>query len=218
MANHTGFEQQESMEQFSEEALARAVRTLGRRDPVLRPVIRRWGAPTFRPHADYFDTLVDSIVSQQISGAAAASILRRMRAALGERFEPGIFLEAPDESFRGSGVSPQKLSYLRSLAEHVESGRLDLAKLPAMADSEVVAALTDVRGVGVWTAQMFLIFSLGRLDILPTGDLGVRKGTRIAYGLSDLPTPRQVEDLAAERTWAPYRSVASWYMWRVLEP
>jgi DNA-3-methyladenine glycosylase II len=205
------------MEQFSEDALARAVRTLGRRDPVLRPLIKRWGPPTFRPHADYFDTLVDSIVSQQISSAAAASILRKLHAALGECFEPRIVAEVPDETFRGCGVSSQKISYLRSLAAHVLEGSLELSRMPALDDATIVRELTMVRGVGVWTAQMFLIFSLGRLDILPTGDFGVRKGTQIAYGLADLPTPRQVEALADELKWAPYRSVASWYMWRALE-
>jgi DNA-3-methyladenine glycosylase II len=205
------------MEQFSEEALARAVRTLARRDPVLRPIARRWGAPTFRPHSDYFDTLVDAIVSQQISGAAAASILRKLRAAVGGHFDPRIMADVPDELIRGAGISPQKLSYLRSLVDHVLDGRLELDRLAAMDDAEIVAELTAVRGVGIWTAQMFLIFSLGRLDVLPTGDLGVRKGTQIAYQMGDLPTPRQVEAIADERGWAPYRSVASWYMWRMLE-
>lgn len=205
------------MEQFSEEALARAARTLGRRDPILRPLVRKWGLPTFRPHSDYFDTLVESIVGQQISGAAARSILRRLREAFDGRFDPAAMSAARDEHYRGAGISPQKLGYLRSLATHVLDGSLELARLPSMEDHEVIAELTAVKGMGVWTAQMFLIFSLGRLDILPTGDLGVRKGTQIAYVMADLPTPRQVEALAEERKWAPYRSVASWYMWRTLE-
>ena len=193
------------------------MRTLARRDPVLRALARRFGPPTFRPHDDYFDTIVKSVVSQQISTAAAASILARLRNAFDGIFDPKAMALAPDELFRGAGISPQKLSYLRSLAELVASGELDLARLPAMSDDEVVTELTAARGVGVWTAQMFLIFSLGRLDILPTGDLGVRKGTQIAYELSEMPTPREVEQIAIERRWAPYRSVASWYMWRKLE-
>ena len=206
-----------TFEPFSDEALARALRTLARRDAVLRPLVRKWGPPTFRPHADYYDTLVDAVVGQQISGAAARSILGKLRASLVGVFVPSAMAVAPDELYRGAGVSSQKISYLRSLAEHVADGRLELARLPEMDDDAIVEELTAVRGIGVWTAQMFLIFSLGRLDILPTGDLGVRKGTQIAYQLADLPTPRQVAALAEERRWAPWRSVATWYMWRVLE-
>lgn len=206
-----------TFEPYSDEALARALRTLARRDAVLRPLVRKWGPPTFRPHADYYDTLVDSVVGQQISGAAARSILTKLRLALGGRFEPSAMLVATDELYRGCGVSSQKVAYLRSLAEHVADGRLELARMPEMEDAAIVEELTAVHGIGVWTAQMFLIFSLGRLDILPTGDLGVRKGTQIAYQLADLPTPRQVAALAEERRWAPWRSVAAWYMWRVLE-
>ncbi|MBC8146134.1 MAG: DNA-3-methyladenine glycosylase 2 family protein [bacterium] len=206
------------MNEFSEAILARAVRTLTRRDPNLRPIARKWGAPTFRPHTEYFDTLVDAIISQQISRAAAVSVQQRLRDGFGGKLSAASMAGAPDEVFRSAGISPQKLSYLRSLAAHVDNSSLDLERLPGMDDEEVVAELTAVRGLGVWTAQMFLIFSLGRLDILPTGDLGVRKGTQIAYGLSDLPTPQQVESIAIERKWAPFRSVASWYMWRAYKP
>lgn len=206
------------MNEFSEDALARAVRTLTRRDPTLRPIARKWGAPTFRPHADHFETLVDAIISQQISRAAAASVQRRLREAFGGTLEAKAMTGAGAETYRSAGISPQKLSYLRSLAESVDGGRLDLERLPTLVDDDVVAELTAVRGLGIWTAQMFLIFSLGRLDVLPTGDLGVRKGTQIAYDLRDLPTPRQVETIAVERRWAPYRSVASWYMWRAYKP
>lgn len=206
------------MNEFSEELLARAVRTLTRRDPNLRPIARKWGAPTFRPHANYFDTLVDAIISQQISRAAAVSVQGRLRDAFGGTLGAAPMAIAADDVYRSAGISPQKLSYLRSLAVNVDNGSLVLEQLRGLGDDEVVAELTAVRGLGVWTAQMFLIFSLGRLDILPTGDLGVRKGTQIAYGLNELPTPRQVEAIALERAWAPFRSVASWYMWRAYKP
>lgn len=195
-------------------SLWKGARTLARRDPALRPLVKAHGIPTFRPHADYFDTLVDSVISQQISGRAAESILRKLRESLGGFFDPGVMMAAPDELIRGAGVSPQKLGYLRSLAAHVDGGALDLGGLAARSDEEVIGDLTAIKGIGVWTAQMFLIFSLGRLDLLPTGDLGVRRGMRNLYMLEDLPAPRQMEALAERNRWAPYRSIASWYMWR----
>ena len=201
------------MELFVTE-LERGAKLLARRDTCLKPLLKEHGLPTFRPHDDYFATLVDSVISQQISGSAAESILRKTRAALGGVFDPAAIVAVPDETLRGAGVSPQKLRYLRSLSEHVIDGRLRLDRLPSQTDEEVVAALTDVMGIGVWTAHMFLIFSLGRLDVLPTGDLGVRRGALNLYGLEELPTPRQLEAIAEERRWAPYRSIASWYMWR----
>jgi DNA-3-methyladenine glycosylase II len=197
--------------------LTRGIKTLSRRDPILRPLIRKHGPPTFSPHTNYFDSLVDAIISQQITGRAAATILERMRRALGEGYGPEIVTAAPDELLRSAGVSPQKLGYLRSFCEHLGDGRLDLAELEGLDDDEIIARLTAIRGIGVWTAQMFLIFSLGRLDLLPSGDLGVRKGTRIAYGLQELPLPAQVEALSVERCWAPYRSIATWYLWRATE-
>jgi DNA-3-methyladenine glycosylase II len=197
--------------------LARGVRALSRRDPVLRAIIRRHGLPTFAPHTGYFDSLVDAIISQQISGRAAATILERMRAALGEGYGPEILAAASDEILRSAGVSPQKLGYLRSFCEHIADGSLDLETLAARSDEEIIARLTAIRGIGVWTAQMFLIFSLGRLDVLPSADLGVRKGTRIAYRFEELPLPAAVEQLARERGWAPYRSIAAWYLWRATE-
>jgi DNA-3-methyladenine glycosylase II len=199
-----------------EGALAKGMRALGRRDPALRPLIKAHGMPTFRPHANYFDTLVNSIISQQISGSAAESIKRKLLAALGGAYDPRIIAEVPDELLRGAGISPQKLGYLRSLAEHFLDGRIRASELPGLSDEEVIAELTDIKGIGVWTAHMFLMFSLGRLDVLPVGDLGVQRGIQITYGLDVLPKPREVEAFAAEKGWAPYRSIASWYMWRVV--
>jgi DNA-3-methyladenine glycosylase II len=198
--------------------LQKAVNALSRRDPVLRPLVRERGLPTFRPHGDHFDTLVKAIVSQQISSRAARSIMLRLREAFGGMFAPHLIVEAPDELLRSAGVSPQKLGYLRSLSEHVLERSLELDRLEAMPDDAVIAELTAIKGIGVWTAQMFLIFSLGRLDVLPVADLGVQRGAQIAYGLEELPKPRGVAELAERNRWAPYRSVASWYMWRVASP
>lgn len=195
--------------------IAAGVRLLCRRDATLRPVAREHGPPTFRLRENYFDILVESVISQQISGAAAESILRKLSGAFGGIYTPESIAAAPDELIRGAGVSPQKLGYLRSLAGHVIDGRLELDRLPDLSNEEVIAELTDVKGIGVWTAHMFLMFSLGRLDVLPVGDLGVKKGLQRVLGLDALPTPSQVAEIAEQRRWAPYRSVASWYMWRL---
>jgi DNA-3-methyladenine glycosylase II len=196
--------------------LQKGVRTLSRRDPLLRPVAKAHGLPTFRPGDDYFGSLVDAIISQQISGKAAESILARLNALTGGRATPAVLAALPDEAIRSAGVSPQKLGYLRSLVEHVEQNLLKLPVIADLPDEEVIRELTAIKGIGVWTAQMFLLFTLGRLDVLPTGDLGVKKGVQILLDLPEMPTPARVEGIAEERGWAPYRSIASWYMWRVL--
>lgn len=191
---------------------------LKRTDPVLRSVIERVGPCRLVPRTDgtHFDALVRAILYQQLSGKAAATIHGRMRALYGDRDPlPGELLATADEPLRGAGVSRQKLGYLRSLAEHVETGALPLDAIHTLDDDAVIDALVAVKGVGRWTAQMFLIFRLGRPDVLPELDLGVQKGIQLAYGLRTLPTPKQV--LRRGGAWAPHRSVASWYMWRVLE-
>lgn len=199
-----------------EEELGRAVRSLSRRDPVLRSLIREFGPPSFRPHDDYFRELVEAIVGQQISGRAANSIMRKFMEAIGGIMAPEAIAAVPDELLRGAGISPQKLGYLRSLTEHVLDGRIALDEIAKQPDEVVIAELTAVKGIGLWTAQMFLVFSLGRLDVLPTGDLGVRNGMTVAYELPEPPTPKQMQEVAEQNRWAPYRSVGAWYMWRAL--
>lgn len=197
--------------------LERGVRSLVRRDTVIRDLKRVHGHPTFRPHRNYFETLVRSILSQQISSSAAATIIGRVNDAAGTLRDPDVLAALPDEVLRGCGVSSQKLGYLRSLTEHVQDGRLKLRSLSRLSDEDVIAGLVDVKGIGVWTAKMFMMFSLGRLNVLPHEDLGVRHGVRIAYGLGDMPGKAEIESIAAEKKWSPYNSIASWYMWRATE-
>ena len=195
-----------------------AVAHLKRVDPVLREVIVRVGPCRFAPRAEgtHFDALVRAIVYQQLSGKAAATIHGRVRDHFGGRDPlPAELLATPDEPLRAAGLSRQKLGYLRSLAEHVEAGALPLDVIHTLDDEAVIQALVDVKGIGRWTAQMFLMFRLGRLDVLPELDLGVQKGIQLAYGRRTLPTPKQVLRIGA--AWAPYRSVASWYLWRLLD-
>ena len=197
--------------------LEKGTKLLSRRDPAIRVLAKKHGLPEIRPHGGYFATLVRSIIFQQISGAAGESIMKKTLVVLGGMLDPTIITQVPDEPLRGAGLSPQKLGYLRSLCQHVLDGRLELPRLPKLSDEEVIRELTDVKGIGVWTAHMFLMFSLGRLDVLPTGDLGVRRGVQHAYALDTMPTPKQVEAIVQEKNWAPYRSIGSWYMWRVVD-
>lgn len=196
--------------------LREAERHLSRRDPVLRPLIREHGPCRLRRHTRYFETLVGAIIAQQISTKAAETIGARFKAI----YAPARFptaehvLETPEEQLRGAGLSTQKLTYLRDLARRTADGTLPLRKLARLSDEELIVHLTAVKGIGVWTAHMFMIFSLGRLDVLPLGDLGIRRAIERAYGVAE---PAAMEQLAEERGWRPYRSVASWYLWRSLK-
>lgn len=197
------------------EELKRAERMLARRDPAMRLLIRKYGQCGISPHTRYFETLVESVISQQLSTKAAATIYRRFKELYAPaRFpRPAQIAATPDEQLRGVGISMQKVSYIKDLATKAEDGALKLSRLSRLPDQEAIDMLTQVKGIGVWTAHMFLIFSLGRLDILPVGDLGIRKAIQLTYGLQAMPEAPEMERLAVERGWAPYRSVASWYLW-----
>lgn len=196
----------------------KAIDHLRRADPRLANVIERVGQCRFAPVSDgtHFDALVRSIIYQQLSGSAAGTIHRRVIDGFGGRSpEPGTLLETADERLRGWGLSRQKIAYLRDLAVASRDGRLPVEELHALDDDEVIAALTSVKGIGRWTAHMFLMFRLGRPDVLPELDLGVRKAMLRVYRLRKLPPPDRVHRIGAP--WAPYRTIASWYLWRSLE-
>jgi len=167
-----------------------------------------WREPTFQ-------MLARAIVFQQLSTKAATTIYRRLEEAAGGPLTPQAIQNLSVGEMRRAGLSRQKLGYIRDLAEHAISGKVDFERLPGMSDEEVIAALTDIKGVGLWTAHMFLIFSLRRANVLPVGDLGVRMAIQRAYRKRKLPTPKQIEQIA--RTWHPYCSYAAWYLWRSLE-
>jgi DNA-3-methyladenine glycosylase II len=164
-----------------------------------------------------FAGLVEAIVSQQLSSKAAATIFARVKALApgGALTDPRALLAVPEAALRGAGLSGSKASYVRDLAERLADGRLDLATLAALGDEEVVEALCSVKGIGRWTAEMFLMFRLGRRDVLPVGDLGIQKGMMRLFALKKLPPPERMRRLA--RPWEPYRSVACWYLWRLTE-
>ena len=199
-----------------EQEIQNALRHLRRTDPVMRAVIRKAGPFTLQPRRNRFRALVFSILSQQISTKAAAAIRGRLIDHLKpRRISPAAIARLSPEELRTVGLSSQKTRYLLDLATRVNSGNLRLSGLVRLTDEEVIEALTQVKGIGVWTAQMFLIFSLGRLDVFPYDDLGVKVAIRNLYGLSELPDKEIGHRIAA--AWKPYASIASWYCWRSLE-
>ena len=195
----------------------KARRLLARRDPVLRNLIRVHGACGLADaqHTDPFRALVSAIISQQLSTKAAATIKARLDGRAGGPLTPRRVAAIDDESLRGVGLSRQKIAYIRDLCNRVSSGELALDRLEAMTDEAVVAALTSVKGIGRWTAEMFLMFRLHRPDVLPLGDLGIIKAVQRAYGLRKVPSSDRLTKLGEQ--WRPYRSVACWYLWASLD-
>lgn len=187
-------------------------------DPVLGRLIDLHGPFEPRPSDDPWSALIRAILFQQLAGAAASAIQRKWFGFYGDEDAtptPQQILDTSDEEFRACGISRQKMSYFRDLAVHTTDGQLRLSRLNRMPDEAVIKALTQVKGIGEWTAHMHLMFHLGRPDILPIGDLGVRKGMQVAYGLAEMPTPKQAAEIGVD--WSPFRSVGSWYMWRAVE-
>lgn len=187
-------------------------------DKVLAPLISRYGTVTYRPHNNYYRELVESIIGQQLSVKAAASINRRFVELFGGRFPtPEEILAHPTDSLRSAGLSGAKARYVGDLAARIAGGSLDLDHISNLPNHEVITELTAVKGIGEWTAHMFLIFSLGRMDVLAHGDLGVRTGMMRQYRLASLPTPQEVAVIARENSWHPYESAACWYLWQSLD-
>jgi DNA-3-methyladenine glycosylase II len=198
-------------------SLAEAARILAARDPVIAGLVAETGLPRFRrPQESHFGTLVRAVVYQQLAGSAAAAIHGRLIAALGGEVEPGRLLALPEETLRAVGLSRNKAASLRDLAAKVLDGTVILSPrgLGRESDDEIVARLSEVRGIGRWTAEMFLLFQLRRLDVWPTGDLGVRRGYGLAWQVPT-PTARELEPLG--QPYRPYRSVVAWYCWRAAE-
>jgi DNA-3-methyladenine glycosylase II len=181
-------------------------------DPVMRTTIEQVGPCTLRPDPDIFNALVDAIISQQISVKAANAIVGRVRAAMpGGMITPEALAGCDFDRLRTLGLSTQKARYILSLVEHVQGGLLVLEELPMLGDEEIIQRLTMVKGIGRWTAEMVLIFTLGRADVLPVDDLGFLEGVRAAYNLPE--RPKRAEMLARGELWRPYRTFATWYMW-----
>lgn len=198
--------------------LRAGVAHLRRTDPVLAGAMAALGPCRFTVNhqGSHFDALIRAIVYQQLSGKAASTILARVLQHFGGEFPlPAELLAARDDDLRAAGLSRQKLSYLRDLATHVEEGTLTLQNVEILPDEEIERQLTMVKGIGRWSAQMFLMFRLGRPDVMPSTDLGIRKGMQALHALGEMPLP--VETAARAEIWAPYRSLASWYLWRLAD-
>ena len=214
--------------------MRRAIIHLKKSDPIMRAIIERIGPYRLRFGPPEFHSLAEAIVYQQLNGKAAETIFKRFAALAGEPLTPQGILKLSDEQMRGAGLSKQKSAYLKDLAAKTSSGLLIFARLGELPDAEVIEQLTQVKGIGVWTAQMFLMFTLKRENVLPTGDFGVRmamykhyldvqrgKGAKKSATKKShkkkvrLPTPEQMEKIA--KCWEPYRSVACWYLWQSLD-
>ena len=202
----------------SDDTVAAAVERLKKHDPLLGRVIERYGPCTIRPHRNYYQELVDSIISQQLSVHAARAIEQRFRDLFDGAFPTAEQILTTDvETLRGLGFSRAKGSYVLDLAQHIVDGKVKFDHLDSLSNEEVMAELLPVKGIGEWTVHMFLMFCMGRLDVLPVGDLGIRNGIRKLYGLGEAPSPAQVREIAEQNEWHPYESVASWYIWQSLD-
>ena len=195
--------------------MRKAIHHLKKSDPVLRAIIERVGPFRMEFGEPVFHSLAEAIVYQQLNGKAAVTIFKRFADLAGEPVTPEGILKLTPEKMRAVGLSKQKSSYLFDMAERAHRGQLDFTRLPEMTDEEVIKHLTQVKGVGVWTAHMFLIFTLKRPNVLPTGDYGVQAAMKKHYRKRKMPKPKDMEKIA--RAWSPYRSIACWYLWRSLD-
>jgi DNA-3-methyladenine glycosylase II len=196
--------------------MRKAILHLKKSDPVLCAVIQRVGPYRMQFRDPDFQTLVRSIVYQQLSGRVASVIFERLlKLVPRKKLTPRAILKLTHEQMRSAGLSNQKATYIRDLAEKTAAGTVDFAAMISLSDEEVIEELTQVKGIGVWTAHMFLMFALRRPNVLPVGDLGIRSAVKKAYGLDDLPDPKRM--VAIAEAWHPYCSVASWYLWRSLD-
>ncbi len=197
-----------------------ATNHLSQHDKVLSEVIAKYGPCNIKPHQNYYKELVSSIISQQLSVKAAATIESRFLELFGDKSSfpsPEEIIKKSIAEIRSAGLSNAKATYVHDLAEHIIEGKLKLYHLDNLSNEEVIAELTAVKGIGEWTAHMFLIFSIGRLDILATGDLGVKNGIKKLYELKDSPTVEDMQNIAEKNDWHPYESVACWYIWKSLD-
>jgi DNA-3-methyladenine glycosylase II len=199
--------------------LREAAKYLSSVDPTLAPIITIAGLPSITPNKNYYQELVESIISQQLSVKAAGTILKRFLELFpGDEFPtPGQILEKDIEDMRAAGLSRQKATYIQDLAVKVLEGTVQFNHLDALSNEDVITELTKVKGIGVWTVHMFLMFCMGRLDVLPTGDLGIKNGMQALYQLKEKPSPEEMEKLAKKLKWHPYETVASWYIWHSLD-
>lgn len=195
----------------------RAIKHLDRYDKTLSTIIKNNGIINLTRHRKYFNLLLGAIIGQQLSMLAAASIQKRFMDFFKNNPQPELILSADDSALRALGLSNAKVRYVKDLSQKILSGEVKLKGLSKKSDEEIVAELTKVKGIGEWTAHMFLIFTLGRLNVLPVGDLGIRKSVMVNYRLKKLPDEKKIRTIAKKNNWHPYASVASLYLWKSLD-
>lgn len=201
-----------------EAELQKAAHWLTAHDPILAPIIAAAPLPAFVPHTDYYQALVSSIIGQQLSVKAAASIRQRFIALFDDEFpSPQQIIATNPDTLRSAGLSRPKVAYVQDLAKHIIDGSVQFDTIEQLSNDQIIQELTAVKGIGVWTVHMFLMFCMGRLDILPTGDLGIRTGMQRLYGLKALPAPEEMIAIAKKYQWSPYESAACWYIWHSLD-
>lgn len=195
-----------------------AAKHLATHDPAFARLVDQHRLPVISPHTNYFQDLVESIIGQQLSVKAAATIQSRFNALFGETFPtPEQILTTAHDEMRAVGLSNQKATYVRNLAEHVVNGKIAFERFSNFSNDEIIRELTAVKGIGEWTAHMFLIFCMGRMDVLATGDLGVRNAIKKLYRLEKAPSPDELRRIAIKNQWHPYESIACRYLWKSLD-
>lgn len=198
--------------------LRKAELHLAASDPRLAPLIKKYGPCHLRPHTDYYKELLGGIVGQQLSIKAAEAIWQRVLSLFGGAVpSPKQIAAADSEALRACGLSYGKVKYMKDLAAHILDGRLKMSHITTLPNDELIAELTVVKGIGMWSAHMFMIFSLGRLDILPVGDLGIKKAAMNIYSLRKLPNAERLIKLSKQNNWLPFESIAAWYLWQSLD-
>lgn len=194
-----------------------AIKHLSQNDKKLFEIIRLSEKYILKPKKDLYTALTHSIVGQQLSVSAASSIIKKFMNYFGGSISPELIINTPHETLRSLGLSNAKAKYIRDLSEKVFNNEVHLENMKEMSDDEIIEELTKIKGIGVWTCHMFLIFTLGRPNVLPTGDLGIKKGIQKVYNLKKLPDEKKIILIAKQNNWHPYCSIASWYIWRSLE-
>ena len=187
-----------------------------KKDPKFAKIISQVGEQNVKITKNRYQSLVEAIIAQQLSGSAAESILKKFKKLYKTKFpKPIDVIKTSDSKLRSAGLSKMKVSYIKDLSKKIETNQLNMREISTKSNESIIEQLTNVKGIGRWTAEMFLIFSLGRLDVLPVGDLGLKKGIQLMHSFSDLPNEKEIEQLA--ESWRPYRTVATWYLWKSLQ-
>lgn len=195
----------------------RGLSHLSANDPTMADLIGSYAPPSFKKHTNYYPELIRSIISQQLSIKAAATIQDRFKQLFFDEFPtPEQLLYTEVEVLREAGLSKQKVGYMQNLAQFIISGSINLETLDEHSNDQIIEILTRVKGIGVWTVHMFLMFCMGRPDVLPVGDLGIRNGVKKLYGFTTTPGPDDIQQIASANNWHPYESIASWYVWQSL--